>query len=570
MLAVAPPDSTRWGFDGLNPGVGELVSGGDSAFLNRILLELCKAARSMWDPLMAGVAMLYERLDSLDDVASMRLANVFAHHLNNTKFRWPYFRRWAEAFPTNEAMESSSNSAVAASSNAEDDDDDDEDEDLDREKRFLTHSLSMLAALNHSTPRLKQLLSSLGADLPPQLEAMLPASDIVVNMGGGLLGSDGLSEAMMQFGRDVIDRHERNTVDTAQRRFLVLAEQRSIQVRNSNGGDVGAGGPNLLPVAPSLPQSSIASDLRQFVEQYHLSAVEQPMHWRLAGFFHALLCLGSSFDLELSLTVRKTMALVEFHFSFLQDLLSGGDEIHGNSGQRASNATAAAAHGATLDTIVRVWGRSPPHMASLIVSLTSRGLFRPDLVLAWMAELGAGHPLALRSLPNSHTPLMLACDMVAAAAPFAWASEGGVVVVRGGFDSPSEIEEGARGEDGMSTAPPPPALDATVDAKMLLKQCAVTVLGSLASMASETNPGTDAMSSGGGGATDNDESEKLARACRSAARAVVRLCLGQRGLGDDAKAPLLDQTAVDSILGELEGAPEDFLNAVAPLRTFAA
>ena len=78
------------------------------------------------------------------------------------------------------------------------------------------------------------------------------------------------------------------------------------------------------------------------------------------------------------------------------------------------------------------------------------------------------------------------------------------------------------------------------------------------------------MSSGGGGATDNDESEKLARACRSSARAVVRLCLGQRGLGDDAKAPLLDQTAVDSILGELEGAPEDFLNAAAPLRTFAA
>jgi ribosomal protein L12E/L44/L45/RPP1/RPP2 len=42
------------------------------------------------------------------------------------------------------------------------------------ERRFLRHTLSLAVHLNHSSSRFKQLLSSIGADLPPTIANLLP------------------------------------------------------------------------------------------------------------------------------------------------------------------------------------------------------------------------------------------------------------------------------------------------------------------------------------------------------------------------------------------------------------
>ena len=595
MLALAPPDNTPGVGGRRESGLGESESGGESAFLGRALLELCKKDVRVCDPIAAGVELLYQRLDALDDVAAMRLANVFAAHLNNTKFRWPYWRRWAGSLPSTDAAmtekSSSSGGGGGGGGGGDDDDDDDEEDDMDKEVRFLAHALRTVVALNHSSPRFRQLLASLEADLPPAIEALLPPDDVLsvgaappatVGGFGGVLGGVHLSADLFRFVRDAVDK-VRTSFDGAQRRFLVATEQRTAANAAAAVASGVGGGAAAPAAAVTMPPSQAAREMEEFVESYPEVALAEAgaagRHWRLYGLVHALLSVGAATDVELTLTLQNTQTVVDFHADLLRRLLRHGG---------ADPAVTERAHFAFLDALAAVWGRSPPHLSTLVVTFACRGLLRPDLVLAWMGERGgesdgAGggsngvqrphHPLALRSLADSHAPLTLACDMVAAAAPFAWASDGGVVVVKGSgsgdamddLDGMAVSSSSSSSSSSMGLPEPPlppeaPELgtftDVTVEPKEFLARCVVAALGPLAAMAGEA--------AGGGG----DDGSGLGRAARCAARAVVRQCLAQRGV--DGRTMLLDAPAMEGILEQLVGAPADFTAAVEPLRTFAA
>jgi hypothetical protein len=126
----------------------DLLAGGRSSYFGLMLLELCKIDVKSCEPIAIAFDVLWQSLDQLDDTCALRAAELLAHHLNNTKFRWPFWQRWSDSL--------------------------DFDDDLSVEIRFLRHVFGVAVNLNHSTSRLTLFLSEVGAELPSELMNLLP------------------------------------------------------------------------------------------------------------------------------------------------------------------------------------------------------------------------------------------------------------------------------------------------------------------------------------------------------------------------------------------------------------
>lgn len=135
----------------------------DGAYLTQLVLELCRASPSTIPPALAcAVELLFRRLDELDYVAVEQLATWFAHHLNNTKFRWPFWQYWVDV------------------ANAEPN---------DRQRLFVTRVLEVGARLSY-VDRIKcadgfpEELHSLLPMMPTALSRLLPAVDAADALDG--------------------------------------------------------------------------------------------------------------------------------------------------------------------------------------------------------------------------------------------------------------------------------------------------------------------------------------------------------------------------------------------------
>lgn len=169
----------------------DLLSGGHSCYFGLMLLELCKIDVKSCEPCAIAFDVLWQQLDSLEDTCSLRAAELLAHHLNNTKFRWPFWQRWTDSV--------------------------DFDDDKSVECRFLRHVFQVTVNLNHSTERFKLLISEIGAELPDQLLALLPPRF------SPFLGGDDHDDKYRRVAADICQRLS-SQVDGAEKRRLLSAE----------------------------------------------------------------------------------------------------------------------------------------------------------------------------------------------------------------------------------------------------------------------------------------------------------------------------------------------------------
>jgi hypothetical protein len=243
---------------------------------------------------------------------------------------------------------------------------------------------------------------------------------------------------------------------------------------------------SLSTSANAAPPSSDAELLADFVERQQTETVAEvesgrkPKHWRCTAFVHGLLAAGAAADLDLTLTLGHTLALVDAHTPLLRRLLlasssssssrtsagaggSGDDEdddedVMGmappkppgmessssdvDDGSKKAAAVGAApaadattsasastsgsgrdlgAYGCLLDAVSCVWGSvSEGHVTSLVVALCERRLLPPDKVLAWM---GSGNnnagSLSFAHAASSHGSMLLLTQVLATAPAYA-------------------------------------------------------------------------------------------------------------------------------------------------------
>ena len=603
-LAVAPPSAaTGQGIgseaaaaavgQGFSHGGCSLRSGGSAAVLSRALLEVCKADEQARNPIAVGLEVLWQRLALLDDASSLRAADLLAHYLNNTSFRWPFWRRWAAQLQ-------------------EEDEDRDDDDDLaggggggggteelpSLERRFLRRCLGTAASLNHSSSRLEALLRSKGAELPPPIAAMLPPalSPNTPLLGpGGSGGGDAMdlnphgwwrgafpSESVARLARDVRDQLSAQ-LDAATRRRLMAAEQ-------------GLAGP--LGGAPSTDASALAAqvEVNSSESAEEVANGDKPPHWRVHAVIHGLLAAGAASEMDLTLALGNTLALADAHTPLLKRLLAvrttpsdgaavtasgaaaseDGDSAMGTKGvteeatatmkegegEGEGAATEAlepevgpGAYGVLLDAVSFVWAETAPSLAAaLVLALSTRGLVPPDKALAWMGDSASAlhsvpsepsmpraGALSLKHGSSSHTPLELATDLMLAAAPFAFAH----------YASSDPTSSPARAQE---------------IAKDYLGDCAVAALDPLASFAIAAAAQATATKEAAGkkASTEDDEDEddddeeeedevaalQLRAACGTA-RAVVRAALSVRVASGEGGlvggGPLLDRRSAASV-----------------------
>jgi len=488
VLAVAPQD-TPWGLAAVGP------CGGAAALLGRTLLEVCKLDKLACDPIAVGIEVLYQRLGTMDDASAWQLSELLAHHLNNTKFRWPFWRRWA-----------------AALAEAEEDDE----EETGEEERFLRHSLCLCAHLNQSTPRLTTLLASLGAELPDPIARMLPpplAPDTPVVRPQGLDGVQGHaydedpgalgSLEAVKVAKELRDRL-RMMVELADKRRYLAAEGVSSNSGRSAEADLIA----------DLVENQLTST------EAEVQSGRKPPHWRLTALAHALLAAGSASALDLTLTLGQTLALFDANMALMRRLLatSATTSAEGMDDDDAAvpgeekldeDAVLFSSCDVLCDVIASVWAKSSPGLASaLVLALADRSLLPPDKVLMWMARTPS--PLGWGKAHESFAPLGLALDLLKCAA---MASEG--------------------------------HKESNAERASFLGDCAVSALDALNRICTQATDGQ----------AEGQEAEARVKAATCAARAVARAVASAKASQEAGSqgGPLVSQALARSVAARVSG-----------------
>jgi hypothetical protein len=210
--------------------------------------------------------------------------------------------------------------------------------------------------------------------------------------------------------------------------------------------------------------------------------------WRLRALAHGLLAAGAAADLDLTLTLGHTLALVDATAPLLRRLLA---------------AASPRGDAALLGEVGAVWSRSPGHVRALTLALVRRGLVPPAKALAWLADPAC--PVAWATLHTTHAALQLGTDLVAAAADFAAADQ---------------------------------------DPRVYLGDCAAAALYPLADLATKATKAAEDSGGDSGG-----DSAAVLHATLCAARAVVRAALGVRATGG--AGPLLDAANAASVVARV-------------------
>ena len=135
----------------------------DTAYLTRLLLELCKVKASTSEPVAIGMDLLYQRVDTMSQISANQVATLLAHYLNNTKFNWPFWKRWEEDLEEDGEDEDEEGGGSGGGGEGSGRDAMDEDggggagggggETPSPERRFLSAMLSVCVDLNHSSER---------------------------------------------------------------------------------------------------------------------------------------------------------------------------------------------------------------------------------------------------------------------------------------------------------------------------------------------------------------------------------------------------------------------------------
>jgi len=629
-LALAAPPPTSQALHACGGGghgnQGCLVSGGGSAYLGRMLLEICKLDKSACDAIAVAVEVVYQRLDSMDCASALRVAELFAHHLGNTKFRWPFWQRWASALEDNE----------------------DDGSQVSSERRFLRHTLSVAAHLNHSSARLTQLLASIEASLPPTIAELMPpplvphskvlfpttttattGSSSSSSSGGGMAdeGEEGaadpseLSAEVYRVAREVRDRVRMQLEQASKRRFLVA--------------DGTLADPSTQSSSTTVPMSSDAELVADFVERQQTETAAEvesgrkPAHWRLTAFAHGLLAAGAAAEVDLALTYGHTLALVDAHAPLLRRLLlsssssvvagggGGGDdddgdvmgmmaalnketksaenkeeegsataaeaaaeEVAGSKGASSGGEDPLGAYGCLLDCVVSVWGSaSEAHASSLVLALCHRRLVPPDKVLAWMGAAAAGTATAKTAVSagTGETGAAAVVTAVARAGPLSFAS---AATSHASLLLVGQLLAAAPSYYDNVSAAAVATQQQHDAAKEYLGDCAVSALDRLQTMSLEQFQAKDEK------ADDDEEDDEDAAAALvrkstlCLARAVVRSCLAARRSVGGASASggahggglLLDAEAAASVRARVLGddTPREFREALAQLETGVA